>query len=130
MAQRQFFLKGPKHIAPLTLREVAADVGVHETTVSRITNSKYVETEWGIFPLKYFFASHIAGTDSKRYSKTSVKETIRELLGDAEGDTHKLSDQRISDILRSRGIRIARRTVAKYRHELKIGGMYERPPKM
>jgi RNA polymerase sigma-54 factor len=126
--QRDFFLKGKKYLVPLTLREIAAEVGVSEATVSRVTNGKYLQTEWGVFELKHFFSNSIAGTGSggSRFSKEGVKETVREIL-EAENETGKhLSDQKISEILAQRGIKIARRTVAKYRNELKISSSYER----
>ncbi len=119
--QRDFFLKGPKYLAPLTLKDIANEIGVHEATVSRITNGKYVETEWGIFELKYFFSNSVSGTnpDGVKYSKEAVKEIIREII-EQEGVKKKLSDQKISEILAKRGIKIARRTVNKYRKELQI----------
>jgi RNA polymerase sigma-54 factor len=123
--QHKFFLYGPKHLAPLTLKDVAEEVGVHETTVSRIVNAKYIQTEWGIFSLKYFFSNSITGTGSggSRYSKEAVKEIIRELI-EEQGTTDRLSDQKISDMLKKRGISIARRTVSKYRKELDIRSAY------
>lgn len=126
--QRDFFLRGPKYLVPLTLKDIATTVDVHEATVSRITTSKYVQTEWGIFELKYFFSNSISGAGSKgsRYSKSAVKERIREILEeDRSGEKH-LSDQRIADLLKQRGINLARRTVAKYRKELDISSSYER----
>ncbi len=125
--QRNFFLKGPKYLAPLTLKDVADEVGVHETTVSRISNAKYIQTEWGIFPIKYFFSNSISGAGSKgsRYSKGGVKEMIKEII-EENTSGKKLSDQKISDILKSRGINIARRTVAKYRSELSIDSSFNR----
>ncbi len=125
--QRNFFIKGPRYLSPLTLKDVAEEVNVHETTVSRISNAKYMQTEWGIYPIKYFFTNSISGPGStgSRFSKEGVKETIREIL---EGDTcdKRLSDQKISDLLKQQGINIARRTVAKYRSELSIDSSYER----
>ncbi|MFW6368707.1 MAG: RNA polymerase factor sigma-54 [Spirochaetota bacterium] len=125
--QRDFFLRGPKHLVPLTLRDIAGDVGVHEATVSRITNGKYMETEWGIFELKHFFSNAVAGTGTagSRYSKEGVKEVIREIFAEESGDQH-LSDQKISELLEKRGIKLARRTVAKYRKELAISSSYDR----
>lgn len=122
--QRDFFLKGKKYLLPLTLREIAAEVGVSEATVSRATSGKYLQTEWGIFELKHFFSNSIASTGSGRYSKEGVKETIREMLEDEA--TAALSDQKIADLLAQRGITLARRTVAKYRKELKIESSYGR----
>lgn len=125
--QRDFFLRGPKYLVPLTLRDIAGDVGVHEATVSRITNGKYMETEWGIFELKHFFSNAISGTGvgTSRYSKEGVKEMIREIFAAEHGERH-LSDQKISELLEKRGIKLARRTVAKYRKELAISSSYDR----
>jgi len=124
--QHKFFLYGPKHLAPLTLKDVAEEVGVHETTVSRIVNAKYIQTEWGIFSLKYFFSNAVSGSGSggSSYSKEGVKEIIRELIEEQRDSSGRLSDQKISDMLKKRGISIARRTVSKYRKELDIGSAY------
>ncbi len=124
--QREFFLKGPKYLKPLTLKDIAGEIGVHEATVSRITSSKYVQTEWGIFALKHFFSNSVPGTASggSRFSKEGVKEIIREIIGQEGGGT--LSDQRIVEILAAQGVSIARRTVAKYRGELAIDSSYQR----
>ena len=127
--QRDFFLKGKKHLVPLTLRDIATELDLSEATISRVTNGKYLQTEWGIFELKHFFSNSISGTGSgsSRYSKEGVKEIVREILEEETAATGKhLSDQRISDLLAQRGIKIARRTVAKYRKELKISSSYER----
>ena len=125
--QREFFRKGPKYLNPLTLKDVAAEIGVHEATVSRITTNKYVQTEWGIYELKYFFTNSIsgAGSSGSKFSKEGVKEIIREILAENTGEK-KLSDQKISDLLSKRGINIARRTVAKYRKELDIHSSFRR----
>ena len=125
--QRDFFLRGKKYLKPLTLRDIAQEVGVHEATVSRITNGKYIQTEWGIFELKYFFSNSIsgAGSSGSSYSKEGVKEVIREIILQEQGEKH-LSDQKIADLLSKRGIGLARRTVAKYRKELDINSSYER----
>lgn len=125
--QREFFRKGPKFLNPLTLKDVAAEIGVHEATVSRITTNKYIQTEWGIYELKYFFTNSISGTGSggSKFSKEGVKEIIREILSENGGEK-KLSDQKISDLLSKRGINIARRTVAKYRKELDIHSSFRR----
>jgi RNA polymerase sigma-54 factor len=123
--QRPFFINGPKHLAPLTLHDIAKELGVHETTVSRTANGKYMQTEWGIFELRHFFTNSISGAGSggSRYSKEGVKEIIRELIG---GKNRNLSDQAIADLLGQRGIPLARRTVAKYRKELDLGSSYTR----
>jgi RNA polymerase sigma-54 factor len=125
--QRDFFLKGPKYLMPLTLKDIAGEIGVHEATVSRITSAKYTQTEWGIFALKHFFSNSIAGAGSSgsRFSKEGVKEVIREIV-QQEGGEKGLSDQKIVETLANRGIRIARRTVAKYRSELDIESSYQR----
>ncbi len=125
--QRDFFLKGPKYLAPLTQKDIAQEVNVHETTVSRIATSKYIQTEWGIFEIKYFFSNSISGAGSggSRYSKEAVKIRIKEIIEEEGGQRH-LSDQKISDILKNRGINLARRTVAKYRKELDISPSYDR----
>ena len=125
--QRNFFLKGPKYLLPLTLKDVAREVDVHETTVSRISNAKYMQTEWGIYPLKYFFTNSISGSGSKgsRYSKEGVKAVIKEILEEETSKKH-LSDQKVSDLLKLQGINIARRTVAKYRSELSIDSSFDR----
>ncbi len=125
--QRNFFMKGPRYLSPLTLKDVAKEVNVHETTVSRISNAKYMQTDWGIYPIKYFFTNSISGPGSSgsRFSKEGVKEIIREILED-DNSSKRLSDQKISDLLKNQGINIARRTVAKYRSELLIDSSYER----
>jgi RNA polymerase sigma-54 factor len=125
--QRDFFIKGPKYLIPLTLRDIADEVGVHETTVSRIANSKYIQTEWGIFELKYFFSNSISGAGSKgsRFSKEGVKAMIKEIIEENTTDK-KLSDQKITEELKKRGVTIARRTVNKYRGELDILSSYDR----
>ena len=125
--QRDFFLKGPKYLAPLTLKDIAQEVSVHETTVSRISNAKYMQTEWGIFEIKYFFSNSISGTGSagSRFSKEGVKAIMKELI-EANTSGKPLSDQKITESLEKNGIRIARRTVAKYRNELDISSSYSR----
>jgi RNA polymerase sigma-54 factor len=125
--QRDFFLRGAKYLVPLTLKDIAGEVGVHEATISRITNGKYVQTEWGIFELKYFFTNSISGAGStgSRFSKEGVKQVIKEILENESNDKH-LSDQGIADLLATRGIKLARRTVAKYRKELAISSSYRR----
>lgn len=116
--QRDFLESGPGHLRPLTLRDVAEDIEMHESTVSRVTSGKYVSTPHGIFELKYFFNSGLSreGGEEDIASK-SVKEKIREIIR-AEGDGKPLSDQELMRLLRDQGIRIARRTVTKYRAAL------------
>jgi len=123
--QRPFFMHGPQHLAPLTLGNIAEELGIHETTVSRTANGKYMQTEWGIFELRYFFTNSISGTGSEgsRFSKEGVKAIIQELVN---ADEQNLSDLDISELLAQRGISLARRTVAKYRKELDLGSSYTR----
>jgi RNA polymerase sigma-54 factor len=123
--QRSFFVNGPKHLAPLTLRDIAGELEIHETTVSRTANGKYMQTEWGIFELRHFFTNSISGAGSggSRFSKEGVKEVIKELIS---GEDRRLSDQKIAELLAKQGIPLARRTVAKYRNELDLGPSYTR----
>ncbi len=117
--QNDFFEKGSAHIKPMILRDVASDIGMHESTVSRVTTAKYVHTPQGIYELKYFFNSAISKTDGDSLASESVKLKIKDLI--AKEDTkHPLSDQKIVDLLKEDGLKIARRTVAKYRDVLKI----------
>ena len=117
--QREFFEKGAAHIRPMILRDIANDIGMHESTVSRVTTNKYVHTPQGIFELKYFFNSGINKTDGDSLASESVKLKIKQLIAD-EDPKSPLSDQKIVDLLKKDGIKIARRTVAKYRDVLKI----------
>ncbi len=123
--QRAFFAEGPKRLAPLTLRDVADEVGVHETTVSRIANRKYLQTDWGIFELRYFFTNSISGAGSRgsSFSKEGVKQVIKEII---ESEQAVLSDRDIMEVLARRGIKLARRTVAKYRGELDLDSSFGR----
>jgi RNA polymerase sigma-54 factor len=117
--QREFFEKGPGFIKPMILRDIAGDIGMHESTVSRVTRDKYFHTPIGVFELKYFFNSGIGTTDGDSVASESVKLKIKALV-DAESPKSPLSDQRIVELLKKEGINIARRTVAKYRDILKI----------
>jgi RNA polymerase sigma-54 factor len=117
--QRDFFERGPKYIKPLTLKDVSVHLDLHESTISRITSSKYVQTPFGVFQLKYFFSNQIPSKGERSLSSTSIKEEIKEII-QSEGMDKHLSDQKIADRLTQRGIQIARRTIAKYRKELKI----------
>ena len=117
--QREFFDKGTAYLKPLILRDVADDIGMHESTVSRVTTNKYVHTPQGIFELKYFFNSGIARTDGDDLASEAVKLKIKQIIGQ-ENAKHPHSDQRIVELLRDQNIEIARRTVAKYREQLRI----------
>ncbi len=117
--QREFFDKGSESLRPLNLRDVAEDIGMHESTVSRVTTNKYVQTPHGIFELKFFFNSSIQTADGNSIASESVKEKIREIVR-AEDARRPLSDQAIAEVLRKRSINIARRTVTKYREAMRI----------
>ena len=117
--QHEFFEKGIEHLKPLTLREVAEVINMHESTVSRVTNEKYVQTPRGVLPLKFFFSSALSTTTGEDASARAIKAQIQKLV-DEEDQTDPLTDQQIVQRLRARGVRIARRTVAKYRDQLGI----------
>jgi RNA polymerase sigma-54 factor len=118
--QRDFFDKGVHFLKPMVLREVASDIGVHESTISRVTTNKYVHTPVGTFELKYFFNSGISSGDgSGDVASESVKEKIRSLIA-KEDHRRPLSDQKLVELLSEDGIEIARRTVAKYRESMNI----------
>ncbi len=117
--QRDFFEKGVQYLKPLTLREVADVIGMHESTVSRVTNEKYAQTPRGVLPLKFFFSSGLATTDGEDVSARGIKATIEKLVTD-EDPKSPLTDQAIVEILEQDGIQIARRTVAKYRDQLGV----------
>ena len=117
--QRAFFEHGVSHLKPLVLKDVAEDIRMHESTISRATANKYAHTPQGIFELKFFFTSGVKAADGEDVSAETVKEKIRALVA-GEGQVSPLSDQAIADILRDEQINIARRTVAKYRQALGI----------
>jgi RNA polymerase sigma-54 factor len=118
--QREFFEKGIAYLKPLILREVAEDIGMHESTISRVTTNKYVHTPQGIYELKFFFNSGIRLTnDDDKLASEAVKTKIKQLIG-TEDAKHPFSDQKIVELLREQTIDIARRTVAKYREQLGI----------
>jgi len=117
--QRDFFEKGIDHLRPLILKDVAEDIGMHESTISRVTSNKYVHTPQGIFELKYFFNSSIGRSDGDDMASVSVKHRIKQLI-DAEDARKPLSDQAIVQALAKENIKIARRTVAKYREAMGI----------
>lgn len=117
--QREFFDKGAGFIRPMILRDIAGEVGIHESTVSRVTTNKYLHTPQGIFELKYFFNSGVSKSNGDSLASESVKLKIRDLI--AKEDPKKpLSDQEIVNLLKAEGIQIARRTVAKYRDALGV----------
>lgn len=117
--QRDFFERGVQYLKPLTLREVAEVIDMHESTVSRVTNEKYVQTPRGVFPLKFFFSSGLSTTSGEEVSARGIKAQIQKLVSE-EDPSRPLTDQAIVNILKKEGIQIARRTVAKYRDQLGI----------
>ncbi|NOX88476.1 MAG: RNA polymerase factor sigma-54 [Calditrichaeota bacterium] len=117
--QREFFEKGPEYIKPLTMREIAEIIDMDISTVSRVANGKYVQTDYGVFELKYFFNEKIENEDGEEISTRKIKNRIKEIV--ANEDPHKpLSDDKIAQMLKEEGFPIARRTVAKYREQLQI----------
>jgi len=117
--QRDFFEKGVQYLKPLTLREVAEHIDMHESTVSRVTNEKYCQTPRGVYHLKFFFSSGLSTTSGEDISARGVKDKIKNLVTD-EDETKPLTDQAIVNLLKDDGVKIARRTVAKYRDQLGI----------
>jgi len=117
--QRDFLDKGIVHLRPMVLRDVAQDIGMHESTVSRVTTNKYVHTPQGIFELKFFFNSSIERFDGDAIASASVKEKIRQII-ESENSAKPYSDKKMVDILKASNINIARRTVAKYREMLGV----------
>ncbi|MEJ2200899.1 MAG: RNA polymerase factor sigma-54 [Desulfuromonadaceae bacterium] len=123
--QREFFDKGVDYLKPLVLRDVAEDIEMHESTISRVTTNKYVQTPQGLFELKYFFNSGISTTEGDSIASESVKSKIKEIIG-GENTRKPYSDQKIVELLHQQGIDIARRTVTKYREILGVGSSTER----
>ncbi len=117
--QRDFFEKGIEHLKPLTLREVADVIQMHESTVSRVTNQKYVQTPRGVYPLKFFFSSSLGTSTGEDASARAVKAQIQKLVSN-EGTERPLTDSQLGELLKVKGVNIARRTVAKYRDQLGI----------
>jgi RNA polymerase sigma-54 factor len=123
--QDGFFRHGVSHLRPLILRDIADEVQLHESTVSRVTANKYIATPRGIFELKYFFTTAIAGSGGESHSAEAVRHRIRAMVG-AETPDEILSDDAIVATLRKEGVDIARRTVAKYREALRIPSSVQR----
>ncbi|MDB9861873.1 RNA polymerase factor sigma-54 [Litorivicinus sp.] len=123
--QIEFFEKGPVAMKPMVLADIATRVEMHESTISRVTTQKYMHTPRGTLELKYFFSSHIGTDGGGEASSTSIKEHIKHLITE-ENRKKPLSDSKLSDLLATRGFRVARRTVAKYREMLGIAGSSER----
>ncbi|HXG54743.1 MAG TPA: RNA polymerase factor sigma-54 [Vicinamibacterales bacterium] len=117
--QREFLDQGIEHLRPLVLRDVANDIGMHESTVSRVVNNKYMHTPQGVFELKFFFHSGISSSYGDNVSSVTIKQRIRKII-ENEDPRKPLSDSKIVSILQKEGLMLARRTIAKYREELKI----------
>jgi RNA polymerase sigma-54 factor len=117
--QRDYFEKGLQYLKPLTLREVAEGIGMHESTISRVTNEKFVQTPRGVLPLKFFFSSGLSTAGGEDVSARGIKATIEKRISE-EDPKHPLTDQDIVDIFEKDGVKIARRTVAKYREQLGV----------
>ncbi len=117
--QKEFFEKGAIALRPLTLQQVASAIGMHESTVSRVTRQKYVQTPRGVFPLKFFFSAGLDSSEGGEVAAKAVKIMIKEIV-EAENPARPLSDKKIVEMLQERGLKIARRTVAKYREQLGI----------
>jgi RNA polymerase sigma-54 factor len=122
--QEAFFLKGVAHLRPLTLRQVADAIGMHESTVSRVTSNKYLSCERGLFELKYFFTSGVSNAEGEGVSAEAVKSHIARLIAEEGSDI--LSDDKLVDILNAKGFNLARRTVAKYREAIGLGSSVQR----
>ena len=124
-SQRDFLEHGDEAMKPLVLKDVAEAIGMHESTISRVTTNKYMHTPRGVFEFKYFFSSHLSTTDGEDQSSISVRAKIRKLIG-AENPAKPLSDSKIAKLLGDEGISVARRTVAKYREAMQIPSSSER----
>lgn len=123
--QRGFLEDGPEAMKPLILKDVADEVGLHESTISRVTTQKYLHTPRGLFELKYFFSSHVGTSGGGEASSTAIRAMIRKLVA-AEDPRKPLSDNKIADLLQEQGIEVARRTIAKYRESLNIASSSDR----
>ena len=123
--QTAFLEHGDEAMKPMVLRDVAEEIGMHESTISRVTTNKYMHTPRGVFEFKYFFSSHLSSADGEDQSSTSVRAQIRKLIG-AENPGKPLSDSKIANVLAEDGITVARRTVAKYREAMNIPSSSER----
>ncbi|HEY5789892.1 MAG TPA: RNA polymerase factor sigma-54, partial [Gammaproteobacteria bacterium] len=123
--QREFLEHGDEAMQPLILRDVAEEVGMHESTISRVTTRKYMHTPRGLFEFKYFFSSHVSTSDGGAASATAIRALIRRLIGE-ENVAKPLSDSKIARLLSDQGIQVARRTVAKYREAMTIPPSNER----
>jgi RNA polymerase sigma-54 factor len=123
--QTAFLEHGEEHMRPMILKDIAEAIGMHESTISRVTSGKYMHTPRGVFELRYFFSSHVEGADGSGTSSTAIRAKIRKLVKEEEAES-PLSDGRIAELLSAEGIPVARRTVAKYREAMGIPPSNER----
>ena len=123
--QNEFLELGDEAMKPMVLKDVAEEIGMHESTISRVTTNKYMHTPRGVFEFKYFFSSHLSSANGEDQSSTSVRAKIRKLIG-AENPAKPLSDSKLANLLADEGIKVARRTVAKYRESMNISSSSER----
>ena len=123
--QQGLFEYGEDAMKPLVLAEIADAVGMHESTISRVTNQKYMHTPKGVFELKYFFSSHVGTDGGGECSSTAIRAIIKKLVA-AEDARKPLSDNKRADLLNEQGIQVARRTVAKYREAMRIPASSDR----
>ncbi len=123
--QTNFLEHGDEAMKPMVLRDIAEEIGMHESTISRVTTNKYMHTPRGVFEFKYFFSSHLSSDSGEDQSSTSVRAKIRKLIG-AENPAKPLSDSKITNLLKDEGISVARRTVAKYREAMNIPSSSDR----
>jgi RNA polymerase sigma-54 factor len=119
VAQGRFFIDGPRFLQPLVMKTIAEQTGYDISTISRAVNGKYVQTRFGLFELKYFFSGALSTDEGEEMSSRIIKQQLRELI-DAERPSEPLSDDRLAELLSEKGVRIARRTVAKYREQMQI----------
>lgn len=126
--QKEFFLNGPGNLTSFTQKQLSEIMDLHESTISRMANSKYIQCEWGLFEIKYFFSSPVvkAGQSGETISKDKLVLELTKILNENKSSKKQLSDQKISDLLKEKGIHVARRTVAKYRSQMNIQSSYNR----
>jgi len=123
--QREYFERGEMAMKPLVLRDIAEQLGMHESTISRVTTQKYMHTPRGIHEFKFFFSSHVSTADGGECSATAIRAMIRKLVA-SESGSQPLSDSKIANTLVADGIKVARRTIAKYRESMAIPPSNER----
>ena len=120
-----FLELGDEAMKPMVLRDIAEEIGMHESTISRVTTNKYMHTPRGVFEFKFFFSSHLSSDSGEDQSSTSVRAKIRKMIA-AENPAKPLSDSKVMNLLKDEGISVARRTVAKYREAMSISSSSER----